>query len=253
MSGSIDLSNKVGCITGGSRGIGRAIALSLARSGADIVIAARSGEDLEKTSAEISTAGRRCCVVVADVGRREDVEVLAEKASVAFGRVDILVNNVGVNPAYGPLVLAKEKHWDRIMDANVKGAFLLTQRIARQMAKQRTGSIINISSTEAIKPSTNLGLYAISKGAVLTLTRTFAKELASEGIRVNAIVAGLIETEFSEFQHSDPERRLWWEQHIPLGRVGVPQEVADVALFLASDLARYVTGAAVMVDGGYLL
>jgi NAD(P)-dependent dehydrogenase (short-subunit alcohol dehydrogenase family) len=246
------LDGRVALVTGGSRGIGRAAALGLAQAGADVAVAARKPEDLEQVAGEIRALGRRALAVPAHLGRREDIDRLFQAVADAFGRLDVLVNNAATNPVFGPLADIDEAAWDRTMTLNVKGYLLASQRAARAMAPLGRGAIVNIASTAGLRASPGLGAYAVSKAAVLMLTRVLGRELASLGIRVNAIAPAIIETRFSEALWKNPENLSWYLKSTPLGRTGQPEEVAGAVVYLCSDAASYVTGQTLALDGGHL-
>ena len=220
------LDGRVAVVTGGSRGIGRAVALGLAEAGADVVVAARKAQDLDPVADEIRALGRRALAVPAHLGRRPDVDRLFEATLEAFGRLDILVNNAATNPVFGPLLDIDEDAWDRIMTLNVKGYLLAAQRAARAMASQGRGAIVNIASTAGLRASAGLGAYSVSKAAVIMLTRVLGRELAPLGIRVNGVAPALIETRFSEALWKNPEILSGYLESTPLGRAGQPEEVA---------------------------
>ena len=244
------LDGRVALVTGGSRGIGRAAALGLAQAGADVAVAARKPEDLELVAAEIRTLGRRALAVPAHLGRRDDIDRLFQTVTDAFGRLDVLVNNAGANPFFGPLLEIDEDAWDRIMTLNVKGYLLAAQRAARAMAPLGRGTIINVASTAGLRASAGLGAYSVSKAAVIMLTRVLGRELAPLGVRVNAIAPAIIETRFSEALWKNPEILSAYLESTPLGRVGQPEEVAGAVVYLASDASSYVTGRTLVMDGG---
>jgi len=243
------LDGKVALITGGSRGIGRAIALTFADAGADVVVSARKQPDLEETAKEIKTRGRRVLAIPSHIAKIEESKNLVEKVKAEFGRLDILVNNAGSNVYMGPLIDAEEWAWDVPMNVNVKGPFMLSQLVARIMRDQGGGSIINIASNAGIRPSA-LHIYSVSKAALIMLTQVMAKEWGQYKIRANAIAPGTVETKFSEALWREPAAHEAIAKSTALGRLGVPEDVAGVALFLASDVSSYVTGATIVVDGG---
>jgi NAD(P)-dependent dehydrogenase (short-subunit alcohol dehydrogenase family) len=246
------LDDRVAVVTGASRGIGRAIALALARAGAHLVLAARRAPDLEAVAREVRAAGRRAVAVPAHLGRTADVDRLFEAADAEFGRVDVLVNNAATNPVFGPLLSVEEEAWDKLMALNLKGYLLASQRAARRMAAAGRGVIVNVSSTAGLRASPGLGAYSVSKAGVLMLTRVLARELGPSGIRVNAIAPGLVETRFSETLWKTPEILERYLAVTPLGRAGQPAEMAGAVVYLCSDAASYVTGQTLVLDGGHL-
>jgi dehydrogenase/reductase SDR family protein 4 len=247
------LQGKVAIITGGSRGIGRAIAQAYSEAGADVVVSSRNKRppELEKVAEEIRTAGKRALAVPAHVGKKEDVETLVRKTLQAFGRIDILVNNAGANPALSALVDLEEESFDKVLEVNLKGAFLMSKAVAREMIKQGGGRIINMSSVSGLRARADgTGAYCISKAAMNMMTQVMARELAPHQILVNAIAPGSIKTDFSRVNWTDPERKAQRIREIELKRFGEPEEVVGVALFLASEASSFVTGEIIRVDGG---
>lgn len=243
------LEGKVALVTGGSRGIGRAIALALADAGAGVAISSRKLPDLEAVATEIRAKGSKALAVASHVARLEDSKNLVEKVKAEFGRIDILVNNAGTNPYGGPLIDAEEWAWDVTMNVNLKGPFLLGQLVARIMKEQGGGNIINIASIAGLRPGV-LNIYSVTKAGLIMLTELMAKEWGKYGIRVNAIAPGLIKTRFSAPLWSDPVKGEALVRTTALGRLGEPDDIAQVAVFLASDASRYVTGDTILVDGG---
>ncbi len=236
---SFSLEGKVALVTGGSRGIGRAIALTFAENGADVIVSSRKLPDLEKVAEEIRGTGRRGLAVAAHVARPEESRALVDTVVKEFGRIDILVNNAGTNPYMGPLIDAEEWAWDVTMNVNLKGPFMLSQMVARVMRDQGSGNIINIASTAGINPSM-LHIYSVTKAGLIMLTRVMALEWARHGIRANAIAPGLVMTRFSE---------ALWKGTPAEQNIARPEDVAGAALYLASDASRYVNGETIVITG----
>ena len=243
------LKGKVALVTGASRGIGRAIALEMAKSGADVVIASRILADLEKVADEIRATGRKSLPVSAHIGRMEEITSLVNKAKAEFGRIDILVNNAATNPTMEPAIDASERAWDSLMNLNLKGLFFLSQAVARVMREHGGGVIINISSAAGVTPDI-LPIYSISKAAVNMATRVMAKEWAQFGVRANTISPGETKTAFSEALWGNPEILKHILDRTPLKRIAEPEEMAHAAVFLASDKSAFITGQNLIVDGG---
>jgi NAD(P)-dependent dehydrogenase (short-subunit alcohol dehydrogenase family) len=245
------LEGKVALVTGGGRGLGRAGALALAGAGADVVLVSRTRSQLEETAGLIERLGRRAVVATADTRSGKDVEAAVQAAVDAFGRIDILFNNAGTNIRKN-VVDMPDEDWHTIMDTNVKGAFLVARAVARQMVRQGSGTIINMSSMSAASAEPTKAVYAASKGAVALLTKGLALELAPHGIRVNAIAPGYMLTSLVKGGlEADPERKKRVLARIPLGRLGEPEEIGGALVFLASEAARYITGATITIDGGW--
>ncbi len=244
------LDGKVALITGASRGIGRAIALTFADAGANVVVSSRKLPDLEKVADEIRGMGRQALAVAAHIREPEDLRRLVATVADKFGRIDVLVNNAATNPIMAPLVDTEEKAFDQIMNTNVKGYFLLTQLCAQMMIKQGGGNIVNISSIAGFRPGPWLGVYSISKAAINMITMAFAKELGEYNIRVNAIAPGFVKTKFSQALWSNEALVEEELRHTPIKRFGEPEEVARLALFLVSPAAGYMTGQIILMDGG---
>jgi len=245
----LDLTGEAAIVTGAARGIGRAIALALAEFGADVAIFDIDGEGAERTAEEVEALGRRGLGLKVDVTKREEVEQGVRRVVEEFGKVDILVNNAGIC-INAPAEEMTEEQWDAVMDVNLRAVFICSQVVGREMIKRKKGSIVNIASMSGLivnRPQPQVS-YNASKAGVIALTRSLAVEWAKHGIRVNAISPGYIRTEIT-LSRSDliPE----WIPNIPMGRMGEPEEVAALAVFLASEASSYVTGANFVVDGGY--
>jgi NAD(P)-dependent dehydrogenase (short-subunit alcohol dehydrogenase family) len=251
---NLELEGKVAIITGASRGIGKSIALAFAHNGAKLVLASRDkyGE-LEKVASEVKSLGTAVLSVATHLGKNKDLDNLVAEAQREFGRIDVLVNNAATNPIISPLIAIEERSWDHIMNVNLKGSFLLCQKIARLMIEQKEGCIINIASVDGIKVEPNFVPYSISKAGLIILSQGLARELGKYGIRVIAVAPGLIQTKYSEAIWGNEEIKLERLKRTCLGRLGSPEEIANVVLFLASDKAGYITGTTIIVDGGKLV
>ena len=247
------LEGKVALITGGSRGIGRAIALAFAEAGASLVVSSRNKRppELQKVAEEIQAKGGKALAIPAHVGKKEDVQNLVQKTLEEFGRIDILVNNAGVNPVLSDLVDLEEEAFEKVIEVNLKGAFFMSKAVAKEMIKKGGGRIINISSISGLRARADgTGAYCISKAAMNMMTQVMARELAPHNILVNAIAPGSIKTEFSRVDWADPERRAQRIREIELKRFGEPEEVVGPALLLASEASSFMTGEIIRVDGG---
>ncbi|NLN39195.1 MAG: glucose 1-dehydrogenase [Smithella sp.] len=243
------LEGKVAVVTGGSRGIGRAAALAMADAGAHVVVASRKIADLEKVAAEISAKGVKGKAIATHVGKTDECRALIDQTMKEFGRIDILFNNAGTNPYYGPLMDQDETTYDIIMNVNTKSIFVLSRLAAKIMKEQGGGSIINTSSIGGIRAG-DLGVYCTSKAAAVMLTQVMAKEWGQYNIRVNAIAPGIIKTRLSEALWKDPKVNARAVSQIPTLRLGEPQELGGMVVFLASDAGSYITGETIVVDGG---
>ena len=244
------LDGKVAIVTGASRGIGRAIALRLAQAGGRVVVSSRKLENVQPVADEIVAAGGQALAVQAHVGSPDDVAALVARAVETFGRVDVAVNNAATNPHFGPLLTADEAQWDKILDTNAKGAFRVCKAVVPLMEAQGGGKIINLTSVAGLRPSPGMGMYGISKAAIIMLTQVLAVELGRANIQVNAIAPGVIKTRFSQVLWQTPQIAEPILRNMPLGRFGEPEDVAGLALYLASPASDYVTGAVFVVDGG---
>jgi NAD(P)-dependent dehydrogenase (short-subunit alcohol dehydrogenase family) len=252
-SSLFDLAGRVALVTGASRGIGEAIAAALAAAGARVVVASRKLGDLEAAAERIRAAGGEALAVACHTGRAAEVQALADTVRDAFGGLDVLVNNAATSPFFGPLLAADEGHWDKTFEVNVKGYALVTRACVPLLRARGGGSILNVASVAGLVPHTGLGVYGVTKAAVLMLTRTLASELAADSIRVNALAPGLIQTRFSEALWQTPRMRERALATIPQGRLGQPEDLIGAALYFASDASRFVTGAVLVVDGGQTL
>ncbi len=248
---NFDLSGKVAIVTGGGRGIGRAIALGLAGSGASVVLASRTQKEIETVAEEIRKGGRKALPVVTDLTVGEQLENLVQASLKEFGKVDILVNNAARSFLRSLLDL-REDGWDKVFNTNVKAVWLLSRIVARRMIEQKSGKIINITTVGAEKAELGMAAYGSSKAALKMLTRCMAREWAQYGIQVNAVGPGLTRTDFSKPIWSNPEVAKHVSAAIPMGRLAEPEEIVGAVLFLASDAAKFITGHSIYVDGGTL-
>ena len=248
-----DLTGKVAIITGSSKGIGEAIARAFAENGATVVISSRKQEACDKVVETFIADGLKAIAIACHVANADDRKALIEKTIAELGGVDILVNNAGTNPVFGPVEEADEAVFDQIMNVNVKAPWDLANQCLDSMKKRGGGSIINISSVEGELPEEGLGIYSVSKSAVTMLTKSQAKEWGKHGIRVNAICPGLIKTKFSAALWSNEQIMQQIKEASPMGRMGEPDEIAGIALLLASGAGSFITGSIMVADGGFLL
>lgn len=246
----LSLEGKIAVITGGSRGIGKAIALTFADAGADVVIASRKMPDLEKVAGDIRAAGKKALCVPTHTKKVEDLENLVQKTMDEFARIDILVNNAATNPAMGAIVDTEETVYDHIMDTNLKGYFLMSKLAGRVMRDQKSGNIINISSAGGVSPAEGLGPYCISKAGINMLTKQMALEMGPYNVRVNAIAPRIVKTDFSKALWTNEKLMEREFKFTPLKCVATPEEIAQAALYLASPATNYMTGHILVINGG---
>lgn len=247
---AFSLQGKVALITGASRGIGRCIAEGFAEMGAKVVLASRTQEALEEVKKGIEAAGGDALVVPTHAARMDQIENLVKQSLDHYGTIDILVNNAATNPVFCSSIDLEEMAWDKINNLNLKGMFFLTREVGKIMLEKGSGSVINVSSEAGFSPVPFLGVYSITKAAVNMLTKVFAQEWATRGIRVNGFAPGLVKTHFSKY--------LWDNEGIyeaamattPMGRMAEPEEMVGLALYLASDASKYMTGQMILIDGG---
>ena len=243
----MDLKGRVAIVTGGAQGIGKSIATQLALAGANVVIADVAEEMAKSTAEEISQKGSEAVSIVVDVSSLSSVEEMVKKTLDKFDRIDILINNAGITR--DALVMRmKEEDWDMVLDINLKGAFNCIKIVSPIMMKQRFGKIVNIASIVGINGNAGQANYSASKGGLIALTKTCAKELASRQINVNAVAPGFIQTSMTERLSAEVREKL--SSQIPLGKIGNPDDVANAVLFLVSEKSSYITGEVIKVDGG---
>ncbi len=247
------LEGKVAIVTGASKGIGEAIARGLAEFGAKVVVSSRKQESVDAVAENFKKDGLEATGIACHAGDEAQLRNLVSKTVETYGGVDILVNNAATNPVYGPIAEADGGLFDKIMDINVKSCLLLANFCYPVMKSRGGGSVINISSVEGLKPGLGLGIYSVSKAALLMLTQNQAKEWGRDGIRVNAICPGLIQTKFSAAIWQNEAILKQFEKHLPAGRMAVPNEMAGLAVFLASPASSYCTGGVFTADGGFVL
>ncbi|RLD28021.1 MAG: short-chain dehydrogenase [Bacteroidetes bacterium] len=248
-----NLEGKVAIITGSSKGIGKAIAKAFAECGATVVISSRKQKACEKVVNEFKSLGLNAVATACHVGDAGSRKKLVEKTITKCGGIDILVNNAATNPVYGPIEDAHSDAFDKIMEINVKAPWDLANKCLKSMKSRGGGSVINISSIEGEHPGYGLGLYSSSKAALSMLTKNQAKEWGKHNIRVNAICPGLIQTKFSAALWNDEKVMHQINKKLPLGRMGQSEEIASVALLLASEAGSYITGSLQVADGGFLI
>ena len=257
MSGSdqikprFQLDGKIALVTGASKGIGESIARGLAEFGARVVVSSRKQEAVEAVAEKFRFDGLEACAIAAHMGDLEAISALLENTVETYGGIDIIVNNAATNPVYGPIQIADEGVFDKLIDVNLKGPFELCKQAHPVLTQRGGGSIINISSIGGLKPEPGIGLYSVTKAALINMTQAMAQDWGADKIRVNAICPGLIKTKFSEALWQDEAVANRFIRQIPLGRLGEADDIAGLAVFLASDAAAYCSGGIYLADGGY--
>jgi len=251
MGGMFDLGGRVAVVTGASRGIGEAIARAFASQGAEVIVSSRKADACEAVAAGIRRDGGRATAVACHIGDLDALSALFARVAQQHGRLDVLVNNASTNPHYGHVLDTDPGAYQKTVDVNIRGYFFASV-LAGRMMRGKGGSIINIASVNAVRPGPLQGIYSITKGAVLNMTKVFARECGPERIRVNAILPGLIRTKFADALLADDAQLKHYIGTNPLRRVGEPEDLAGAAVFLASDASSYVTGEFLVVDGGFL-
>jgi 3-oxoacyl-[acyl-carrier protein] reductase len=245
------LDGKTALVTGGTRGIGRAIAEAFAAAGAGVCVLARKKDELDETEAALAAAGGRVAVYAGSAGDPEAIEASVAHCLDQLGGVDILVNNAATNPTFGPMIETEPRAVRKVLEVNVEGPLLLAQAAWRAWMREHGGVIINVASLGALRPSLGIGMYNASKSALIHMTRQLALELAP-GVRVNAVAPTYVATPLTRFgMEGSPEMYKVWLEMTPMGRVGQPEEIASTVLFLASDASSLLTGSIILADGGY--
>jgi len=250
---TFDLGGKVALVTGASRGIGEAIARTLAAHGARVVVSSRKADACARVVSDIEKDGGRAEAIACHVGEPAQIADLMSRIEKVHGRLDILVNNAATNPYFGPVVDAELSAFQKTIDVNIRGFFVASCAAAKLMQKNGGGAIVNIASISGVVPGPNQGIYSITKAAVIGMTRVFAAECAQMGVRVNAVLPGITETKFTTALVQDEALLRQYLEHVPIRRVAQPGEIAGAVLYLASPAASYTTGVCLPVDGGYLV
>lgn len=248
-----DLKGKVVVVTGSSRGIGRAIAEVFARQGARVVVSSRTAEACTPVAEAIRNAGGDALVVPCHIGKKQDLRQLVDKTIEKWGRIDVLVCNAAINPVYGPMSDLTDEAFDKIMGTNVRSTWQLCEMVLPGMAANGGGAVVILSSIAGLRGNAVIGAYGMSKAAEAALARNLAVEWGPKNIRVNALAPGLVKTDFARALWEDPERLARAENQTPLRRIGTPEDIAGVALFLATDASAYVTGQTIVADGGEVI
>lgn len=248
-----DLNGKIALVTGGSRGIGAAIAKLLANSGAHVIVSSRKIDDCQAVADEITNDGGSAEALACHIGEMDQIEATFKLIESQHGRLDVLVNNAAANPYFGHILDTDLNAFQKTVDVNIRGYFFMSTAGANLMKKNGGGSIINVASVNGVTPGDMQGIYSITKASVIAMTKSFAKECATLGIRVNALLPGLTDTKFASALTGNDAILKMALQHIPMNRVAMPEEMAGTVLYLASAAASYTTGTAINVDGGYLL
>ena len=246
-----NLDGKVALVTGASKGIGEAMARGLVEFGAKVVVSSRKQEAVDEVATALKADGFEASGIAANMGKLDDIASLVDKTVETYGGIDIIINNAAANPVFGPIQNTDERAFDKIIDVNLKGPFELCKKAYPILKQRGGGSVIHISSIGGLKPEDGIGIYSVSKAAIISLTQAMAQDWGADNIRVNAICPGLIKTRFSEALWSDDKILGRFLKNIPLARAGVPTDIAGLAVFLASDASAYCTGGAYLVDGGY--
>lgn len=253
MKEELNLSDKVAIVTGASKGIGESIARLFAAHGAKVVVSSRKQAAVDEVAESIRQNGGDALGVEAHMGKMDSIKALVDKTVAHYGKIDIIVNNAATNPVFGSVENCDEGAFDKIMDVNVKGCFELAKLALPAMKTAGGGSIINMSSIGGLRPEPGLGIYSVSKAALIMLTKVMAKEWGRHNVRANVICPGLIKTKFSEALWKNEKVGEHFMKNLPISRIGEPEDIARLSLFLASDASSYSTGAVFTSDGGFLI
>ena len=245
-----ELTNKVAIITGSTRGIGRSIAEQMALAGAKVVISSRTADHCEEVAAAIRKQGGQAMAVAASISKPAELQALVQKTRDAWGRIDILVCNAASNPHYGSMMDLPDELYDKTMRNNILSNIWLTKLVSPEMRERKDGSIIIVSSIAGLRASSVLGVYALSKAADMQLARNLALEFGKDNVRVNCIAPGLVKTDFAKALWEDPKMREQREATTPLRRIGEPDDIGGIAVFLASRAGAFITGQTIVADGG---
>ena len=249
-----ELNNRLALVTGASRGIGAEAARLLARQGAHVIISSRKQEDCEAVARGIRDEGGQATAYACHAGKPEQVQAIFDYLREQHGHLDILVNNAVANPYYGPITETDPAAFDKTVEVNIRGYFFMSMHACRLMKQgDRGGSIVNVASVDGVRPGLKRGIYSITKGAIINMTKAFALECGPDNIRVNAVLPGLTDTKFASALTGDTETLAAWLQQIPLRRYAQPTEMAGAILFLAAPASGYATGSCITIDGGYLI
>ena len=240
-------------VTGATRGIGLAIARGFLEAGATVTLCGRKQEGVDAALAELSDHSSNVLGVAAHVGKVEDIERLIAEAEERFGPIDTLVNNAGTNPYYGPIAESEDWAWDKTMDVNLRGPYLLSRRVGVKMMAGDGGSIVNISSVAGLEAASGQGIYSVTKAGLIMLTKVMAREMGASGVRVNCICPGVIRTQLSRALWDDEKTAKAWISRKALGRVGEVDELVGAAIYFASEASSFTTGAVLQVDGGMVI
>ncbi|MEX2287020.1 MAG: SDR family oxidoreductase [Planctomycetaceae bacterium] len=247
------LAGKNAIVTGGTRGIGMAIARGFLQSGASVTICGRKQESVDAAVAEIGNAGGKLHGVAAHVGKSDELDKLVNEAEAKFGPVTVLVNNAGTNPYFGPIVDSEDWAWDKTMDVNLKAPYLLSRAVGKRMLAAGGGSIVNISSIAGLQAAPMQGIYSVTKAGLIMLTKVMAREWGRKNVRVNCICPGVIKTQLSQALWEDEKRAKTFIASKALGRIGTTDELVGAAIYFASDASSFTTGAVLQVDGGMVI